>query len=89
MRQRINSFGYIKYKDLNNYLTDNKVFGLIAKYDGDFIIYTYVIMFRENKKDPEELYIKVSRNSKLVVGANTNRGKIFNNVDELKQYTKR
>ena len=89
MRQRINSFGYIKYKDLNNYLTDNKVFGLTGKYDGDFIIYTYVIMFRENKKDPEELYIKVSRNSKLVVGANTNRGKIFNNVDELKQYTKR
>ena len=89
MRQRINSFGYIKYKDLNNYLTDNKVFGLTGKYDGDFIIYTYVIMFRENKKDPEELYIKVSQTSKLVIDAWTNWGKKFNNVEELKTYTKR
>ena len=37
----------------------------------------------------KKYYIEVSNNSKLVIGASTNRGKIFNNIDELKQYTKK
>ena len=87
MRQRINSFGYIKYKDLNNYLTDNKVFGFTVK-RGDPLKYKFLIMFRDNKKAPEELYIEVSANSKIVLGAYTNNRK-FITLDELKQYTKR
>lgn len=89
MRQRINSFGYIKYKDINKYLTENSVYGLTARFEDQYIVYSYVIMYRHNKKDPEELYVKVSQNSKLVVSACTNWGRKFNNVDELKNYTKR
>jgi len=35
------------------------------------------------------LYVEVSQTSKLVIGAWTNWGKKFNNIDELKTYTKR
>ena len=35
------------------------------------------------------LYVKVSSNSKLVLDAYTNRGRVFKTVNELKQYTKR
>ena len=45
-------------------------------------------MFRKTTKDPEMLFIEVSRVSKLVLKAWTNMGKKFNNVDELKRYTK-
>jgi len=89
MRPRINKFGKITLSELQTYLKDNYVFGFTVKRNVSTLIYTFLIMFRENKKDPEELYIEVSNNSKLVIGASTNRGKIFNNIDELKQYTKK
>ena len=46
-------------------------------------------MFRETKKDPEMLFVEVSKASKLVLKAWTNKGRKFNNIDELKKYTKR
>ena len=88
MRPRINSFGKIFYKDLNKYLMENQVYGFTVKIDNNTFIYSYHIMFRENKKDPEMLFIKVSSNSKLVLSAYTDRGRKFNSVDELKNYTK-
>ena len=89
MRPRINKFGKITFNELQTYLKDNYVFGFTVKRNVSTLIYTFLIMFRENKKDPEELYIEVSNNSKLVIGASTNRGKIFNNIDELQEYTKK
>lgn len=89
MRPRINKFGKITFKELQTYLFDNYVFGFTAKRNINTINYTFLIMFRENKKDPEELYIEVSNNSKLVLNAFTNRGNKFNNIDELKKYTKK
>jgi hypothetical protein len=89
MRPRINKFGKVFYQEINDYLTNNYVYGFTVKRNVSTLIYTFLIMFRENKKDPEELYIEVSNNSKLVIGASTNRGKTFMNIDELKQYTKK
>lgn len=89
MRPRINNFGRITRKELNDYLTENHVYGFVVTIEKDSLLYTYNILFRNNKKDPEMLYVKVSPTSKLVLGSWTNRGKKFNNIDELKNYTKR
>lgn len=89
MRPRINSFGKITYTELNKYLTENAVYGFVVEIKKDTYVYSYNIMYRFNKKDPEMLYVEVSQTSKLVIGAWTNWGKKFNNIDELKKYTKR
>lgn len=89
MRPRINYFGKITYNELNQYLTENQVYGFTAKINDSTIVYSYHIMFRKNKENPEMLFIEVSQNSKLVLKAWTNKGNVFNNIDELKKYTKR
>ena len=88
MRPRINNFGRISYTELNKYLYSNSVYGFTASTKDTTITYTYFIMFRNTKEDPEMLLIEVSRASKLVLKAWTNKGKKFNNVDELKRYTR-
>jgi len=88
MRPRINKFGKITRKELDSFLIENKVYGFVVTVGKDEIIYTYHIMFRHNKKDPEMLYVKVSSTSKLVLEAWINNGKKFNNIDELKEYIK-
>ncbi len=89
MRPRISSFGKIAYSEINKYLTENAVYGFVVEIMKDTYVYTYNIMYRSNKKDPEILYLEVSQVSKLVVGAWTNWGRKFNNIEELKKYTKR
>ena len=89
MRPRISSFGKITRKELDDYLFNNYVFGLTAKEDKNTFLYKYVIMFRKNKEQPEELYVKSSKTSKLILNAWTNKGKKFNNVDELLSYTEK
>ena len=86
MRPRINKFGKITFNELQTYLNEHNVFGFTVKRNISILTYTFLMMFRDTRKDPEELYIEVSNNSKLVIGASTNRGKIFNNIEELKQY---
>ena len=88
MRPRINNFGRISYTELNKYLYSNSVYGFTASTKDTTIAYTYFIMFRNTKEDPEMLLVEVSRASKLVLKAWTNKGKKFNNVDELKRYTR-
>jgi len=89
MRPRINNFGKITRKELDTYLTENYVFGFVVTVDKDELIYSYNIMFRKTKEAPEMLYVKVSPISKLVLSAWTNRGKKFNNINELKKFVKR
>lgn len=89
MRPRINSFGKITYKELNTYLTDNYVFGFVVTIKENTYVYSYNIMFRKNKEKPEMLFIEVSQSSKIVLKAWTDKGKKFNNVNDLKNYTKR
>ena len=89
MRPRINTFGKISKSELQEYLTQNYVFGFIAKKNEHTILYTYKMMFRSNRNNPEELYIEVSNTSKLVLKAWTNKGIIFNSINELKKYTKK
>ena len=89
MRPRINTFGRITRKELDSYLVENQVYGFTAKVNENTFTYSYNIMFRETKKEPEMLFVEVSKASKLVLKAWTNRGKTFNNVNELKQYTKK
>lgn len=83
MRPRINKFGKITRAELDNFLTDNRIYGFIAnRLDGE-IIYSYHIMFRHNKKAPELLYVKVSTSSKLVLAAWTDTH-TFETINELK-----
>ena len=89
MRPRINKFGKITFDELQTYLNEHNVFGFTVKRNISTLTYTFLMMFRDTRKDPEELYIEVSNNSKFVIGAYTNKGKNFNNIDELKQYTKK
>jgi len=89
MRPRINTFGRITRKELETYLNENQVYGFTVKILESTLIYSYNMMFRKNKEQPEMLFIEVSKVSKLVLKAWTNKGKIFNNIDELKKYTKK
>ena len=86
MRPRINKFGKITFNELQTYLNEHNVFGFTVKRNISTLTYTFLMMFRDTRKDPKELYIEVSNNSKLVICAYTNKGKNFNNIDELKQY---
>ena len=89
MRPRINKFGKITFNELQTYLNEHNVFGFTVKRNISTLTYTFLMMFRDTRKDPEELYIEVSNNSKLIISTSTNKGKNFNNIDELKQYTKK
>ena len=83
MRPRISKFGKITRTELDNFLTDNRIYGFTAKVGLDEIIYSYHIMFRHNKKAPELLYVKVSTSSKLVLAVWTDTH-TFETIDELK-----
>lgn len=89
MRPRINKFGKITLNELHDYLEDNYVFGFTVKRNISVLTYTFLMMFRDNHNKPEKLYVEVSNTSKLVIKATTNKGRVFNNIDELKQYTKK
>ena len=89
MRPRINKFGKTSYRDIHAYLTDNQVYGFIAYQKDNSIVYSYNMMFRSNKEKPEILFIEVSKTSKLIITAWTNKNVKFANVDELKKYTKK
>lgn len=89
MRPRINTFGRITRKELDNYLVENQVYGFTVKIKENTFIYSYNIMFRKTKEAPEMLFVEVSKSSKLVLKTWTNKGRKFNNIDELKKYTKR
>lgn len=89
MRPRMNSnFGVMKWKDLNDYFFNNYVFNFTVNINDNILTYTNYIMFRKNKKDPEKLYVKVSRTSKNVIAAWTDNKK-FNSIQEILNYTKR
>ena len=87
MRPRINTFGIIKFNELDSYLIENKVFGHTVKRNPNTLVYSYIMMFRNNKKKPIMLFIEVSRTSKLVLKGWTDNGMKFSNIDELKSYT--
>ena len=87
MRPRINAFGKITRKELEVHLFENQVYGFTVKINSDTFIYSYNIMFRKTNEVPEMLYVEVSKASKLVLRAWTNKGRKFNNVNELKKYT--
>jgi hypothetical protein len=89
MRPRINTFGRITRKELEAYLNENQVYGFTVKILESTLVYSYNMMFRKNKEQPEMLFVEVSRASKLVLKAWTNKGVKFNNVEDLKKYTKK
>ena len=77
MRPRINTFGKITRKELDKYLTENQVYGFTVKINDSTFVYSYHIMFRETKKDPVMLFVEVSKASKLVLKAWTDKGRKF------------
>lgn len=87
MRPRINNaFDVIKFNELDSYLIENKVFGYTVKKNPNTLVYSYIMMFRNNKKKPIMLFIEVSKASKNVLNGWTDNGMKFNNIDELKAY---
>ena len=89
MRPRINTFGRITRKELAAYLNENQVYGFTVKVLESTFVYSYNMMFRKNKEQPEMLFVEVSQASKLVLKAWTNKGVKFNNVEELKRYARK
>lgn len=87
MRPRINKFGKVSYHEINDYLTNNYVYGFTIKKSYNSLLYLYKMMFRSNKDKPETLFVEASKTSKLVINAWTNKGIKFNNIEELKKYT--
>lgn len=70
MRPRISnkSASIIKYKEMNEYLTRNSCYGTTARFNKDKTIdYTYLMMYRSNRKDPVEAIVTVSIVSKNVL----------------------
>ena len=89
MRPRINNFGRITRKELDSFLYDNQVYGFTVKINETTLVYSYHIMFMNTRSEPEMLFVEVSRASKLVLKAWTNRKKKFEKIDELKKYIAR
>ena len=89
MRPRINNFGRITRKELDSFLYDNQVYGFTVKINETTLVYSYHIMFMNTRSEPEMLFVEVSRASKLVLKAWTNRNKKFEKIDELKKYIAR
>lgn len=71
MRPRIKSSNQdvkITYSDMNKYLTENRCFSTTVRFiDKNTAEYSFLLMFRDNKKPPVEAKVKVSLVSKLVL----------------------
>ena len=89
MRPRISKFGTITRNALFEHFSKNYVWMLTATIKDNVIIYHGEMMFRENKRPPEKIHITVSRASKNVISAESERHGKFLNVDELLKYIKR
>ena len=85
MRPRLNKgFNGLTRIDLTNWLIDNRIYGLTADTSNpNKIVYKNLIMYRNNKKDPEELYFEVSKLSKKIIKVYT-KDKEFKSFEELK-----
>ncbi len=88
-RPRINNFGVISWNELHKYLTDNYVWMLTVSIKENTLVYHGEMMFRNNKRPPEKIYITVSQASKNVISAESEYHGKFNTLDELIKYTKR
>ena len=85
----IKSFGIISWHKLKDYFFDNNVYNYTVEIKDKTLVYTNLIMFRSNKKDPETIYIEVSRISKNVIGGWKSSGEKFNSINEILNYTKK
>ena len=88
MRPRKTTFGTMPYKELQKFLNDNDIWGHTVHEDPDFLTYTYLVMFRRNKEAPEELYVKVSRRSKLVIHLASNKRTFLSLTDAIDKLKK-
>ena len=82
MRPRKTTFGVMPFDELKKFFMDNQIWGFTVKEAPDFLTYTYHVMFRNNKEAPEELYVKVSRRSKLVTHIVSNK-RTFISLDDV------
>lgn len=89
MRPRISKFGTITRNALFEHFRKNYVWMLTVTIKDNVLIYHGEIMFRENKRPPEKIHITVSRASKNVISAESERHGKFLNVNELLKYIKR
>jgi hypothetical protein len=88
MRPRKTSFGTMKFNDFKKFATENNVFGHTVHIEKDVLTYTFLAMFRDNKRPPEELYVDVSTVSKNVINVRSDRRQ-FLNIDDVIEKMKR
>ena len=81
-------FGKFTWAALKEYFLNNSVYNYTVNVSDNVLTYKSLIMFRNNKLPPEQIYIKVSKTSKLVFDAYTDKRK-FNNIKEVLEYTKK
>ncbi len=85
MRPRINKgFSNVTRIELVDWLLNNRIYGLtVNSSDKDKIVYKNLIMYRNNKKDPEELFYEISKATKKIIKVYT-KDKEFDTFEKLK-----
>ena len=84
MRPRIKLNWNISRIELDKWLIDNRIYGFVVDSSHDKVfIYKSFIMYRDNKKSPEILYMVVSRQTKMVLDVYTDNYK-FKSLEDLK-----
>ena len=88
MRPRKDSFGIMKYDDFKKFAIENFIWGRTVKIDKDILTYTYALMFRDNKRPPEEIKVIVSDRSKNVIKILSDKREFSNINDALTKMRK-
>lgn len=88
MRPRKTSFGTMPFSDFKKFATENTIWGLTVRIGEDIFTYKFLVMFRDNKRKPEELEVDVSVRSKNVIHIRSDR-RTFANIDEVIETLKR
>ena len=78
----------MKFKDLDKYLTENYVFGIGVRDGKDVLRYKYLMMFRENKRPPEELKVYVDAKTKEVIDVRSDR-RTFKDINDVIEKTRK
>lgn len=82
MRPRKTLFGTMKFEDFKKFALDNNIHGHTVHIEKDVLTYTFLVMFRNNKRPPEELQIDVSTVSKNILHIRSDQRK-FLNIDDV------
>ena len=76
-----------KWNDLKKHFTDNYVWMLTVTLNEYTLTYHGIICFRDNKRSPEKIDVKVNRKSKTIMSVESEKHGKFGNIQEVIEYT--